>query len=186
MGQDRISRGEVIIAGIGGMGVLVAGQVLLNSAFQLYKHVSYVPTYGFAKRGGLCQSTVIFSDEKITSPLVDQAQTVIILDSSQFKGFEPRVRPGGFIIVEQTGLNADRDRDDYTLCALPGLEIAVSLGSTQVNNLILLGAYIKLLGAIPEEIIEGELRRKYQDNEKIMARNLEAFRRGLELGKSAA
>ncbi len=186
MAKDRISRGEVIIAGIGGMGVLVAGQVLLNSAFNLYKHVSYVPTYGFAKRGGLCQATVIFSDENITSPLVEQAQTVMLLDSSQFKGFEPRVRPGGCIITEKTGLNAERDRDDFQLYALPGLEIAASLGSTQVNNLILLGAYTSLTGAIPGEIVEGELRKKYENNENVLSRNLEAFQRGLELGRSAS
>ena len=186
MAKDRIPRSEVIIAGIGGMGVLVAGQVLLNSAFKMYKNVSYVPTYGFAKRGGLCQATVIFSDEKITSPLVNQAQTVLLLDSGQYTGFEPRVRPGGFMVAEQTGLNPERTRDDFKLYALPGLEIAVELGSTQVNNLILLGAYINILGAIPEEIVEGELRKKYENNEKVLARNLEAFKRGIELGRSVS
>ena len=186
MQHDSNTRGEVLMAGIGGMGVLSAGQVLLDAAFQAHEHVTYISSYGFARRGGLCECTVIFSDEKISSPLLDQAQVVMLLDSSQFKGFEPRVRPGGFIIAEQTGLNMERDRDDFQLYALPGLEIAASLGSTQVNNLILLGAYIKILGAIPEEIVEGELRRKYENNEKVLSRILEAFKRGLELGKSAS
>ncbi len=49
MKQTKNSRGELIIAGLGGMGVLSAGQVLLEAAFQQFKYVSYTPTYGFAK-----------------------------------------------------------------------------------------------------------------------------------------
>ena len=90
------------------------------------------------------------------------------------------------MVAEQTGLNPERTRDDFKLYALPGLEIAVELGSTQVNNLILLGAYITILGAIPEEIVEGELRKKYENNKKVLARNLEAFKRGIELGRSTS
>jgi 2-oxoglutarate ferredoxin oxidoreductase subunit gamma len=185
MEQANISRGEVIMAGLGGMGVLVAGHVLAETAFQQYEHVSYTPSYGFAKRGGLCQCTIIFSNEKISSPLLDQAQAVVLLDSSQLTTLEPRVRPGGLIIAEKAGLSADRGREDYKLYALPGMEIAVSMGSTVINNLILLGAYVAITGTVPPELIEGELRRRYEDNEKVLVRNLDAFGRGLELGKTA-
>ena len=185
MEQDKMLRSEVIIAGIGGMGVLVAGQVLLEAAFQRYEHVSYAPTYGFAKRGGLCQCIVIFSSERISSPLVNQAQAVMILDSSQFAAFEPRVRPGGLIITEKAGLSAERGRDDYKLYALPGMEIAISMGSSVVNNLILLGAYVAITGTVSPELIEAELRKRYKNNEKVLVRNLDAFGRGVALGKAA-
>ena len=73
MEQNGRARNEVLMAGIGGMGVLVSGQVLLEAAFQRYEHVSYVSSYGFARRGGLCECTVVFSDEKIASPLLDRS-----------------------------------------------------------------------------------------------------------------
>lgn len=185
MKKANVSRGEVIMAGIGGMGVLVAGQVLIWAASQQYKHVSYLPSYGMAKRGGSCESTIIFSNIKIASPLLDQAQVVLLLDSSQFARFEPRVRPGGLIIAEKVGLTAERERKDYKLHALPGLQIAVSIGSAVINNLILLGSYVAITGSIPQELVEAELCRRYEDSEKVAARNLDAFRRGVELGKSA-
>jgi 2-oxoglutarate ferredoxin oxidoreductase subunit gamma len=185
MKQAKNSRGELIIAGLGGMGVLSAGQVLLEAAFQQFKHVAYTPTYGFAKRGGLCQCTVIFSDKEITSPLVEQVQTVMLLDSSQFGTFEPRVRPSGVVIAEKASMYAERERKDYKLYELPGLEIAVSMGSSQVNNFIMLGAYIAITGAVSPSLIEGELEKRYGTNQKVYERNLDAFKRGLELGQSA-
>ena len=185
MEHDKDTRSEVLMAGIGGMGVLMAGQLLLDAAFHSHEHVSYVSSYGFARRGGLCECTVIFSDDKIASPLLDQAQVLMLLDSSQYASFEPRVRPGGLIIAEKAGLRADRKRDDYTLHALPGMEIAISMGASVVNNLIMLGAYIAITGSVPADLIEAELRQRFEGNEKTLARNLEAFRRGLELSKSA-
>jgi 2-oxoglutarate ferredoxin oxidoreductase subunit gamma len=185
MSKAKNSRGELIIAGLGGMGVLSAGQVLLEAAFQQYKHVSYTPTYGFAKRGGLCQCTVIFSNDKIASPLVEQAQAVMLLDSSQFATFEPRVHRGGVVIAEKASMFSERCREDYKLYTLPGLEIAVSMGSSVVNNFIMLGAYISITGAVSPERIEEALNTRYGKDKKVFQRNLNAFKRGLEIGKSA-
>lgn len=184
MDQNGGMRGEILMAGIGGMGVLVAGQVLLEAAFQSHEYVSYISSYGFARRGGLCECTVIFSDEKIASPLLDRSQVVMLLDSSQFGSFEPRVRPDGIIIAEKAGLTGERRREDYTFYALPALDIAVSMGSALGKNLIMLGAYISITGAVSPDRIEAELRSRYQEKEKLMAQNVEAFRRGLELGRS--
>jgi len=187
MAGQNGSRGEVLMAGIGGMGVLVAGQVLLEAAFHSGKQVTYIASYGFARRGGLCECTVIHSDDKIASPLLDQAQVVMLLDSAQFIMFEHRVRPGGTILAEQAGLNADRKRKDYTLYALPCLDIAVKeMGSTLGKNLIMLGAYVSIIGSVSPELCEKELRQRYEDNPKVLQRNLDAFRRGLELGKNAS
>jgi 2-oxoglutarate ferredoxin oxidoreductase subunit gamma len=183
MSEANRRRGEVLMAGIGWMGVLVAGQTLLVAASKKYRHVSYVPSYGMAKRGGLCECTVIFSEGRIASPVINQAQAVVILDSSQFKAFESRVRPGGIIIVEQAGLAAESANGGYTLYALPGMEIAVSMGSSLVNNLIMLGAYVSIAGTVPADLIEWELSRRFGENQKQLVLNTEAFKRGLSLGE---
>ena len=184
MEQKATSKAEVIMAGLGGMGVLVAGQVVSWAALQRYKHVSWAPSYAVARRGGLCECTVIFSDEEIASPLLDQAQTVIVFDGSQMKAFESRVRAGGVMIVEKAGLTDTPERGDFTLLPVPGMEIAISLGESLINNLILLGVYVKTDRVIPCELIERELERRYGSKEKILERNKTAFRRGLELGKT--
>ena len=185
MVQDKKLRNEVIMAGIGGMGVLVAGRVLLWAASQQYEQVSFLPSYGFARRGGNSECTVVFSNERISSPLQDQAQVVILFDSSQFGTYESRVRSGGLIIAEKSGFIAERVREDYQLYALPAMEIAVSLGESVFIGLIMLGAYTAITGSVSPKLIEGELQRRYGDKKKVLGRNVDAFRRGLELGKSA-
>jgi len=184
MEHNTASRVEVLIAGLGGMGVLTAGQLLASAALQAYRHVSYLPSYMEAMRGGLCECTVIFSDNDIASPILDQAASVMILDGSQFKAFESRVRPGGVIIVESAGLREEAQRKDFKLITVSGLEIAVSMGSSLVNNLILLGIYAGLVKSISAELVEEQLEKRYGPREALLKQNREAFRRGLELAKA--
>jgi len=181
MEQKSISRTDVIMAGLGGMGVLMAGQILSRAALKKYQHVSWLPSYGVEKRGGLCECTVIFSHEEIASPLLDQAHTVVVFDGAQFKTFEPRVRTGGIMLVENTGLQDEREKKDYELLRIPGLEVAVTMGESQVNNLILLGAYIATCKTLPPELIEEELERRFATKKAIFERNQRVFRKGLEL-----
>jgi 2-oxoglutarate ferredoxin oxidoreductase subunit gamma len=186
MTSKKLSRVELIIAGIGGMGILVAGRLLASAALQQHKHISWMPTYGEARRGGPSECTVILSDQEIASPILDQAQTVMLLDGSQIKAFEARVRPDGLMIVESAGLKDNLQREDCTLLPVSGLKMAMSIGGMLVNNLILLGVYTELVKPILPELIEEELDRTYGDREAVLNRNKQAFRKGLELAKSVA
>ena len=181
MPQKANSGSEVIMVGIGGMGVLVAGQVLTYASMNRYKYVSWFPSYFAAMRGGLCECTVVYSNDEILSPIVDQADAAIILDSSQYKAFEPRVKPGGLIIVEASGMKDEKSRDDIKLLLVPGLEAAVKLGGVQANNLILLGVYVSKTKTISPDLIEQELDRRFGGKEAVLKGNKEAFRAGFKL-----
>ena len=184
MEQKSNSKIDVIMAGLGGQGVLMAGQLLSWAALKEYRHVSWLPSYAVEKRGGLCECTVIFSNEEIASPLIDQAQTVVVFDGSQLTTFEPRVLPGGMILAEKTGLPDDQKSKDYKLVEVPGLETAVSMGGSQVNNLILLGTYVGITKAISPDLIQAELENKFGKKEAILEQNQKAFARGIELGQA--
>lgn len=185
MPQTKTARNEVIMAGIGGMGVLTAGQTLSSAAARNYKYASYVPSFGFARRGGNSEYTAIFCDERISSPLLDQAQVVVLLDSSQYSTYEARLRQGGTFIVDEADCTAERSRDDYMLYKFPGMETAVSMGSSVLIGLIMLGICLAITECISPEQIEEELRTRYEDNQKFLERNLAAFNRGFEMGEAA-
>jgi len=170
---------EIIMAGIGGTGVLVAGQVLAWAAQHHYKYVSWIPSYAGARRGWPVECTVIFSDEEIDCPILDEVKTAIVVESSQFEAFQCRLKSGGLLIAEKSGLKLERPRQDVVLLVISGLEAAVGLGDPLVNNLILLGAYIERSGTVPIKAVEIELERRYHGHRLEL--NRQAFRRGLEL-----
>lgn len=182
MEQRTASKVELIIVGLGGMGVLVAGRLLASAALGSHEHVSWMPTYGEARRGGLSECTIILSQDEIASPILDVAGAILMLDSSQIKAFEQRVRPGGMMIVEKAGLKEKPGREDIKVVPVSGMEMAMGLGSLQTANLVMLGAYMELAKPLSPQLIEEELQRKYSDG--VLERNTKAFRAGLEVGRA--
>jgi len=177
-----MKREEVIFAGLGGQGVLTAALLLAEAAFLQYKHVLYFPAYTTAMRGGASESTVIFSDEEIPSPLVDEVGTLVILDSSQLKTFRTRVRVGGLIVLESYKLQEEVQRKDIKVLKIPGRELAANSGAVLAANQALLGAYIGATKVLPPECIEEQLSKRFAGKQAALAKNREIFRQGLDLG----
>jgi 2-oxoglutarate ferredoxin oxidoreductase subunit gamma len=175
---------ELIIAGVGGQGVLFAGEILAQAGARQYRHISYLPSYGVEKRGGHCECTVVLSDEEIASPILDLSQTVLLLNGAKADTYESRVRPGGTMIVEKSGLNFAPKRDDIRFLPVSGLDIAVRIGGAMINNLIMLGVYAKLTPSVAADLIVDQIKEQAQDRAAVLTRNTEAFERGLALGKT--
>ncbi len=178
-------RGEVIFTGIGGGGVLLAGECTVQAAKQAYEHLVWFPNYSSAVRGGPCECTVVFSDEKISSPVLSQVQTVVVLDPAQLKASEKRVRPGGTLIVESTGLTESAERKDITVIEVPALQQARDAGNVRGANFIILGWYVGTIKAIDPALVEASMEAKFGGNAKALASNLEAFRMGLKAAVAA-
>lgn len=184
MNGSEPGKAELIVAGVGGQGVLFAGQMLAQAAVRRYKHISYMPSYGTEKRGGHCECTVVLSDDEIASPVLDQAQAVMLLDSGAASIYEDRVRPGGLMIVEKAGLTYQPQRTDIRFLPVSGLEIAVRSGGAMINNLIMLGVYTQLTQALATDLIIDEIKNQAGNRAAVLARNTEAFTHGLDLGKT--
>jgi len=66
---------EVLIAGFGGQGVILAGKLLAQTAMKAGREVTYMPAYGAEVRGGTANCMVVISDRKIASPVVKAGRT---------------------------------------------------------------------------------------------------------------
>ena len=60
---------RMLLAGFGGQGVLLIGQMIAYSAMYEEKEVTWMPSYGPEMRGGTANCTVVVSDRPIASPL---------------------------------------------------------------------------------------------------------------------
>ena len=187
MEQELATKGKVIITGLGGVGVLTAGRLLAEAATTKYKNVTWFPSYDVSKRGGLCECTVVFSDDEIASPLLSQADGIIVAEACQFKDFAGRVRPGGTIIVEKAGLETKTERKDIRVIEVPAIEAAISLSGTSLGaNLILLGAFVEATKTLPPELIKDEIKNSFASNEKAQKINLQVFEKGCSIIRGAA
>jgi 2-oxoglutarate ferredoxin oxidoreductase subunit gamma len=185
MGQELPTKGEVIISGLGGAGVLTAGTLLAETATDKFRNVTWFPSYAISKRGGLCECTVVFSDDDIASPLLSQAEGVIVAESSQFKDFERRVRPGGTMVVEKAGLQTKAERKDIKVIEIPAIETAIKIsGTSQGANLILLGAFVEATKVLSSELVKQQIEKAFAGKEKALKGNMEAFEEGRNLVKS--
>jgi 2-oxoglutarate ferredoxin oxidoreductase subunit gamma len=165
------------------MGALTAGQLLAQAAFDCYSHVTWYPNITTARRNAPADCIVIYSKENIPSPLIYQVGAAVIMESSQLKTFEDRVKPGGLLILETAGLKEEVSRNDIGVKKIGGLEIALGLGDSRAANLVMLGAYIGSTNTLPVELIEKGLEERFSKKKKVLELNLKALREGIKLGQ---
>lgn len=96
---------ELIIAGFGGQGVLSMGKILAYAALMDDLEVTWMPSYGPEQRGGTANVTVIISDSEISSPMLDNYDTAVILNQQSLDKFESKVKPGGTLIYDSYGIH---------------------------------------------------------------------------------
>ena len=179
--EKKPNRYEVLMAGIGGKGVLTAGKFLLEAGSTKYQHVVYFPSYSTDMRGAPSECTVILSDSPIGSPVLQSADAIFIMDQSQLAAFENRLRPGGLVVIDSTTQQGTVTRKDVRVLEIPAMSIANAVGDVRSANLVLLGAYVQATGVVPLEIIEDQVKKKFQKaGNGVISMNIEAVRKGAE------
>jgi len=172
---------EIIIAGFGGQGVLSMGKILAYSGIMQNQEVSWMPSYGPEMRGGTANVTVILSDERISSPILTEFDTAIILNQQSMDKFESMVKKGGTLIYDGNGITRHPERKDIDIFRIDANDEAAKMGLTKIFNMIVLGGYLKVKPVVElENVILGlkeSLPKRYHhmipDNEKAIMRGLE-------------
>ena len=131
-----------ILAGFGGQGLLFAGHVLAEAAVIEGRTVSWMPSYGPEMRGGTASCTVIIADRQIGSPIVDSADSVIALNPPSLAKFEPLLVQGGLLIVNATLIEAEPQRTDIDIAAIPCTALARASGHDRFVSMVALGGLI--------------------------------------------
>jgi len=150
---------ELVAAGFGGQGIMLLGKLIASAGMLEGRHVTYIPSYGAEVRGGTAHCNVIVSDEEIASPVVASPATAIVMNHPSLVKFEPRLTPGGLLVVNTTLMLAPPKRSDIEIAIVPATEIADKLGAIQAANMVMLGAYLARKPIVSTETIVEVLRR---------------------------
>lgn len=174
---------DVFMAGFGGQGILLIGNLLAYAAILEGKNASYFPAYGVEKRGGAATCTIVIADGEVGSPIVGSPSAALILNQLSMEKYYARVRPGGFCLVNASLVETGGDRrTDLNELHLPLNEMALETGGPRLVNMIALGAYVRATGAVSLESVKGGLKEVLPErNYRFIPMNVQA----LDLGAAA-
>jgi len=185
---------NVLIAGVGGQGVILVSELLALAALADGRDVKQGEFHGVAQRGGAVFSHVRFGD-RVHSPLARRAEVDYLLGLEKLEAlrYAHFVKPGGTVIlndhkVEPVRMGDERPYPEEAVDFLAGkgfkvimveaTQKAIQLGNYKVTNVIVLGALAALLD-IPAEVWQQTLESRIP--KQILALNQQAFAAGNNL-----
>jgi 2-oxoglutarate ferredoxin oxidoreductase subunit gamma len=177
---------EIILAGFGGQGVMSMGQLLAYAGLVEGKYVSWIPSYGPEMRGGTANCSVAISDEEVSSPMITEPDTLIILNRPSLEKFEKDVKPGGLLLINSSLVDIEPVRKDLKVLKIPASDLAnEKLGNTRVANMIILGSFVELTCAVTLDSVVGALKKVLPDyRHHLIPLNQQALEIGMELAKT--
>jgi 2-oxoisovalerate ferredoxin oxidoreductase beta subunit len=164
------------IAGFGGQGVLLLGQLLTEMGMREGLEVSWLPSYGPEMRSGSAHCHVCLSAERVGTPLISHPDVLVAMNEFSLRKFAPQLGSKGVVLYNQRALpdNFQLPAGAHAIC-IPASEMADKLGSTKVTNIIMMGALLEeteclspgtAMGVIQDKVKKVEL---LETNRKALA-----------------
>jgi indolepyruvate ferredoxin oxidoreductase beta subunit len=152
---------NVLVAGVGGQGVILASDIMLEVFMGVGYDVKKSEVHGMAMRGGIVTSHFRFG-QKVYSPLIKEGDVDILFAFEQLEGLRwlNHLKPRGKIVMNDHKINppaVNLGEMEYPkdipeiirskfkeLYLVRGTEVAIQLGDARAANVVLLGAISKL------------------------------------------
>jgi len=174
-------RDEILLAGSGGQGVLLIGEVLARAALLEGKETCWFPIYSPEVRGGTSTCTVIIADETVGSPISGRPRVGVMLNQRAMDDHGASVRAGGLLLSNASLVRHLVDRDDVAIYELPATDLAREQGAELTTNLVMLGACLAVAGSVSLEALPGALQATLPErHHKLIPVNLRSIEAGAE------
>jgi 2-oxoglutarate ferredoxin oxidoreductase subunit gamma len=175
-----MAKSEIKIAGFGGQGVILAGEII-GKAATIYdgKFSTLTHSYGPEARGGACSAQIIISDQKVAYPYVASPDVLVLMSQEAYELYLDELKPGGILIIEQDLVKMGESiaTKPYDI---PATRMAEELGSRIVLNIVMLGFLTAISGLVTHEAMEKAIRETVPKGTEYV--NLLAFDKGYAFG----
>lgn len=177
---------EILFTGFGGQGIVLAGRILGQAAvIGDHKESTLVQAYGPEARGGACSAQVIISDSAIHYPYVRRPDVLVCMSQGGFDKFIGWLKKNGTLIIDQDLVNPHTvipKEGDESYFAIPATRMAEELGRKMMANIIMLGFFTAITGAISlaaaEDAVTGSVPKGTEE------KNAKAFNKGYDYGQA--
>jgi 2-oxoisovalerate ferredoxin oxidoreductase beta subunit len=167
------------VAGFGGQGVLLLGQLIAEMGMREHMEVSWLPSYGPEMRSGSANCNVTLSHERIGAPVITNPEVLVAMNEPSLRKFGHTVKTGGVILYNGSALPEDLHYEGVSVACVPASEIADQIGSAKVANVVMLGGLLEATDCLPfttaSHVLAGMVK-----NEKLAEMNEKALAAGRE------
>jgi 2-oxoglutarate ferredoxin oxidoreductase subunit gamma len=178
---------EILLAGSGGQGVILAGKMLAQAAVAEGWNATYIPAYGPEVRGGTAHCHVKVGRREIGSPIVEDATILVAMNEPSYKEFYPLLRKGSTLVVNSSLVPSVAKHPGVKIVALELTKIAADMGSLRSANMLAFGLCAGLLGLENDEQLKGLLGEILgKKNPALLEVNERILEKGVALGREAA
>jgi len=174
-----LRRVEIRISGLGGQGVVLAGEILGRAAVYDGKWAVQTQSYGAEARGSAAKSEVIISDEKIGFPKVRKCDILVAMSQGALDKHLKDLKENGVLLVDE-GLVEKVPEVNAKVFKVPATKVAeTELKSRMYANVVMLGALTKITNVVSEKSVE----RAIIDSvpKEAIENNIEGFKKGTQL-----
>ncbi|MEG1930107.1 MAG: 2-oxoacid:acceptor oxidoreductase family protein [Anaerovorax sp.] len=167
---------KILIAGFGGQGVMLIGQMIAYAAMYEGKEVTWMPSYGPEMRGGTANCTIVVSDKPISSPIISDATAVVAMNAPSLRKFEGMVQQGKQLFINRSLINERSSRSDIETYEIDASGIALSLENEKVSNMVILGAIVNKTQVVKIESVEKTMEKLFTGRKaKLLPLNKKAL-----------
>ncbi len=186
-------RFDIILAGVGGQGVLSLSAIIAWSAMREGLHVKQSEVHGMAQRGGAVLANLRIADTEVMSDLIPEGGAALVLSMEPLESLRylRYLSTGGTVITSTNPVVNIPDYPDLDglvgrIRSLPKAilldseQIAKQAGTAKASNMVIAGAASRLL-PLKLETMEHFIETRFAGKgEKVVRQNLAAFRAGRE------
>jgi 2-oxoglutarate ferredoxin oxidoreductase subunit gamma len=175
-----MSRDEIIIGGLGGQGIILAGYIL-GKAAALFdgRNATHIQDYGPEARGGACQTQVVVSDNAISYPYIDNPSILAVMSQGAYEKCAPNMRMDTMLLVDEDLVKVNKSRKTR-LFIIPATRIAQELGRVAVANIVMLGFITAITKVVSVEAMKRAVIESVPKGTEEL--NMKAFDRGYSDG----
>jgi 2-oxoglutarate ferredoxin oxidoreductase subunit gamma len=167
-----------VIAGFGGQGVLLAGEILANAFMCDDKYVTWYPSYGAEMRGGTVNCEIVACDEPVSAVNKKEIDFLVVLNQNSFDKFLPKVKKGGMVVANSSLIEEKKERDDIKYVFVPMTTLAQKTGNIKNTNVLSLGVLAKESNVVSFATLSGAIEKVLSKKPDLLPMNFEALNLG--------
>ena len=123
----------------------------------------------------------LLDEKEVASPIIAVPDCLIAMNTPSLLKFQDKVKEGGLVIINSSLISEKCNRDDVRVYYVEANKVAHEVGNDKASNLVVLGAYIKLSGAFPKQVMLDTIAKVFASKPQFIPSNQACFEAGYNL-----